>query len=276
VSDKVNPYSFNNDTYGSYSRDEAMIMDTYLLLGQTDKAFTLSQSISQALSNDYISTQTAAFGLMSMSKLAKKMGKGNIDAQWTLNGKKMSNINTPQAFWQTSLNPLSVLNVSVSNFGKSKIYARLTARTQPLDEIPLATTASFKLIVTYTDKNGNSLDIKSLKQGTEFSANVVVQNDPALSFTDLALVEIFPSGWEIYNERLMNADGNNAANYTYRDIRDDRVLTYFNLGAGQTKSFRVRLQAAYKGTYYLPSVSCQAMYEPREQAKTSGMWVVVN
>ena len=68
---------------------------------------------------------------------------------------------------------------------------------------------------------------------------------------------------------------NGAGKYNYRDIRDDRVLTYFNLGAGQTKTFKVRLQAAYRGMYYLPAVSCQAMYEPREQARTKGSWVNV-
>ena len=276
VNDRVSPYSFNNDTYGSCSRDEAMIMDTYLLLGQTDKAFALAQSVSQALSNDYISTQTASFGLMSMSKLAKKMGKGNINVGWTLNGKKMEAVNTPQPIWQTSIKPASAMAVNVSNYGKSKVYARFTARTQPLEEIPIPSTSSFKLIVTYTDKNGSAVNVKSLKQGAEFFANVVVQNDPALALTYLALVEIFPSGWEIFNERLMSSDSNSATNYSYRDIRDDRVLTYFNLDAGQTKSFRVRLQAAYRGTYYLPAISCQAMYEPREQARTSGMWVKVN
>jgi uncharacterized protein YfaS (alpha-2-macroglobulin family) len=89
-------------------------------------------------------------------------------------------------------------------------------------------------------------------------------------------VQIFPSGWEIFNERLVNGNGSSNENYNYRDIRDDRVLTYFNLSAGQTKSFSVRLQAAYRGTYYLPPVSCQAMYAPNEQARTTGGWVEVN
>ena len=80
----------------------------------------------------------------------------------------------------------------------------------------------------------------------------------------------------IYNERILGTDSiGSAGSYSYRDIRDDRVLTYFNLAAGQTKTFKVRLQAAYRGTYYLPAISCQAMYDPREQARTNGSWVIV-
>jgi uncharacterized protein YfaS (alpha-2-macroglobulin family) len=90
------------------------------------------------------------------------------------------------------------------------------------------------------------------------------------------MVQIFPSGWEIYNERILGTDSiGSIGSYNYRDIRDDRVLTYFNLAAGQTKTFKVRLQAAYRGKFYLPAVSLQAMYEPREQARTKGSWVTV-
>ena len=105
-------------------------------------------------------------------------------------------------------------------------------------------------------------------------ATVTVRNSIDESLSDLALVQIFPSGWEIFNERVVGA-GESSQSYNYRDIRDDRVLTYFNLAAGRTKTFRIRLQAAYRGSYFLPAVSCQAMYAPSEQARTRGMWVDV-
>ena len=111
-----------------------------------------------------------------------------------------------------------------------------------------------------------------MKQGTEFTAMVTVRNPVERPFTNLSLTQIFPSGWEIYNDRMTGAV---AETFDYRDIRDDRVLTYFNLGAGESATFRIRLQAAYRGRFYLPAVSCQAMYEPREQARTGGMWVEI-
>ena len=274
ASDDVNDYSFNNDTYGSAARDKAMIMQTHLLLGNIEKALQLAQDVSRALSSDYISTQTVAFGLTAMAQLAEKMGAGNINVDWTLNGKKMTAVNTPQAFHQVDLKTAPKQSIQVSNKGKGKVYARLTAFTQPLVDTLRATAGSLRLSVNYLDAAGKPIDVKSLKQGTEFTAVVTVQNSVEESFTDLALVQIFPSGWEIFNERLMGTQSS-TEKYNYRDIRDDRVLTYFNLGAGQSTTFRVRLQAAYRGNYYLPAVSCQAMYEPREQARTSGMWVEI-
>lgn len=274
--DKIDAYSFNNDTYGSSSRDEAMIMETYLLLGKTDKALALSESVAQSLSSGYVSTQTAAFGLIAMSKLGEKMGKGNINVDWTLNGKKMPVVSTPKAYSQTDVAPAKSLAATLSNKGEGKVYARLTVRMQPLVDTLSATEASFKIAVKYMDKSGKLIDVKSLKQGTEFLAVVTVDNPTTQSFTDLALTQVFASGWEIINERLMNTENTaSTAAYSYRDIRDDRVMTYFNLNAGQSKTFRVQLQAAYRGSYVLPATTCQAMYEPKEQARTKGMWVSV-
>ena len=278
IDDKVDEYNFNNDTYGSYARDEAMIMETYLLLDKTDKALELAQSVAKELSSDYISTQTAAYGLIAMSQLAEKMGNTNIEIDWTLNAKGISAVSTPQPLHQITIAPNEKIEISISNKGTGKIYAQLTGRTQPITDVEPAATieASFSLSVDYVDLAGKPLSVSSLKQGEEFTAVVTVKNSPAQTFTDLALVQIFPSGWEIYNERILDANSENGAEkYNYRDIRDDRVLTYFNLAAGQSKTFRVRLQAAYRGTYYLPAVSLQAMYKPSEQARTKGSWVKV-
>jgi len=272
LSDRVEEYRSDNDTYGSSARDQAMIMQTLLLLGNVEQAFQLAGELSRALSSDYLSTQTAAFGLAAMANLAGKLGSEVIDAEWTLNGQKMAPISTPQALHQTELKLAAEQSVRLVNRGKGKIYARLTAFTQPLEDTLRSVEGSLRLSVSYLDAAGKPLDVRSMKQGTEFTAMVTVRNPVERPFTNLSLTQIFPSGWEIYNDRLTGAV---AETFDYRDIRDDRVLTYFNLGAGESATFRIRLQAAYRGRFYLPAVSCQAMYEPREQARTGGMWVEI-
>ena len=62
---------------------------------------------------------------------------------------------------------------------------------------------------------------------------------------------------------------------TYRDFRDDRVYSYFDLNANQYKKYAVILNAAYKGTFYMPGVGCEAMYDKTINAYTKGQWVTV-
>ena len=61
----------------------------------------------------------------------------------------------------------------------------------------------------------------------------------------------------------------------YQDIRDDRTYSYFDLLPGETKRLVVVLHASYAGRFYLPAVSCQAMYDYSVRALQPGHWVEV-
>jgi uncharacterized protein YfaS (alpha-2-macroglobulin family) len=116
-----------------------------------------------------------------------------------------------------------------------------------------------------------------LEQGTEFYATVTVKN-PGLRglYENMALAQVFPSGWEINNLRLTDDEGTEKTDRgDYQDIRDDRVYTYFSLGAGRQRTFRVSLTASFSGTFYLPGVSCEAMYDHSVSAKEKGQVVEV-
>lgn len=95
-------------------------------------------------------------------------------------------------------------------------------------------------------------------------------------YQQLALTQVFPSGWEVRNNRMEGTESAVAASYfTYQDIRDDRVMTYFDLYRGNTVTFKVTLNAAYTGRYYLPGASCEAMYDHTVNARGQGRWVDV-
>jgi len=53
------------------------------------------------------------------------------------------------------------------------------------------------------------------------------------------------------------------------------VNTFFDLVAGQTKTFRVMLMATYPGRFYLPATRCEAMYDNSISARVPGRWVEV-
>jgi uncharacterized protein YfaS (alpha-2-macroglobulin family) len=107
---------------------------------------------------------------------------------------------------------------------------------------------------------------------------VKVINNTFRMVDNIALTQMVPSGWEIQNTRLFEAEyGIKESKYDYRDFRDDRVNTYFALEQGETKTFVLVLNAAYKGEYYQPSVWCEAMYTancysryPGNQVKVTG------
>jgi hypothetical protein len=94
--------------------------------------------------------------------------------------------------------------------------------------------------------------------------------------SNVALLNYIPSGWEIHNARM---DDNEASlknsSYTYQDIRDDKILTYFDIRGNETKTFKFRLNASYQGSYYLPGINAEAMYDNTCFTRKKGSWIKV-
>ena len=124
-----------------------------------------------------------------------------------------------------------------------------------------------RLVVTYTLPDGTAIDPSSLEQGTDFIVNAYVTNTSATTdYTNLALTQIFPSGWEIQVNRV---DG------FYQDFRDDRVYSYLYLGRNSTSVVKTRVTATYKGRFYRPATICEAMYDNTVGASVPGGWCEV-
>ena len=278
----VIPYSSMNLIYGSSDRDEAMILETLILMKRDRDALQQAKKVSQNLAQEnWFSTQSTAFALMAMGRLAEQLS-GTLDFTWSWNGKQQPAVKSAKAVFEKEIatSPKSG-TVSVKNKGKGALSVDLITRTQLLNDTLPAIADNIRLDVKYTDMAGSPISVEDIRQGTDFMSAVTLSNISGTSdYSNLALTHIIPSGWEIYNERMIvpeaSSSNSNEANtpessadkYTYKDIRDDRVLTYFDLRRGESKTFTVRLQATYAGNFILPAIQCEAMYDAVVQART--------
>ena len=278
----VIPYSSMNLIYGSSDRDEAMILETLILMKRDRDALQQAKKVSQNLAQEnWFSTQSTAFALMAMGRLAEQLS-GTLDFTWSWNGKQQPAVKSAKAVYEKEIatSPKSG-TVSVKNQGKGALSVDLITRTQLLNDTLPAIADNIRLDVKYTDMAGSPISVEDIRQGTDFMSAVTLSNISGTSdYSNLALTHIIPSGWEIYNERMIvpeasssnsneaNTPESSAGKYTYKDIRDDRVLTYFDLRRGESKTFTVRLQATYAGNFILPAIQCEAMYDAAVQART--------
>ena len=278
----VIPYSSMNLIYGSSDRDEAMILETLILMKRDRDALQQAKKVSQNLAQEnWFSTQSTAFALMAMGRLAEQLS-GTLDFTWNWNGKQQPAVKSAKAVFEKEIatSPKSG-TVSVKNQGKGALGVDIITRTQLLNDTLPAISDNLRMDIRYATLNGTPISAEEIKQGTDFTAVVSISNISGTSdYTNLALTHIIPSGWEIYNERMIvpevsssstneaNVPESSAGKYTYKDIRDDRVLTYFDLRRGESKTFTVRLQATYAGNFILPAIQCEAMYDAAVQART--------
>ena len=275
----VSPYSSMNQIYGSSDRDEAMILETLILMNRERDALQQAKVVSKNLSQEeWFSTQSTAFALMAMGRLAEKLS-GTLDFVWTWNDKQQPAVKSAKAVFEKEIatTPKSGM-IAVKNQGKGALSVDLITRTQLLNDTLPAISDNLRMDIRYANLNGTPISVNDIIQGTDFMAITSISNISGTSdYTNLALTHIIPSGWEIYNERMVapetesgaaDGSGKSVSKYNYLDIRDDRVLTYFNLRRGETKVFTVRLQATYAGNFILPAVQCEAMYDVNVQARS--------
>lgn len=277
---QIKPYQEMADSYGNDLRDKAIILETLVRLNEKGKAFELVRDISKSLSNQnyWMSTQTIAYCLKSIGQFVASEKRDGVNFSYTYNGKSINaSTQLPLVQVQLEIKGVQKNSISLTNSSKAGLFIRVINTGTPSRGNEEAQQSNLVVNTSFTDSKGNQLDVTKLEQGTEFYATVTVKN-PGLrgTYENMALAQVFPSGWEINNLRLTDDEGTEKTDRgDYQDIRDDRVYTYFSLGAGRQRTFRVSLTASFSGTFYLPGVSCEAMYDHSVSAKEKGQVVEV-
>ncbi len=277
----VSPYCELSYSYGSDLRDKAMIAEALCLLDMKTRAASLVKEISASLCTDeWYSTQSVSYSLLAIARFAGNGASNGIQASLRLNGGQPEVLESKKQILTRIIDPKPGKKgiLQVTNNGNSMLYARLVVSGIPVMGDTTAAANNLKISVAYKSMKGESIRPNMLEQGTSFMAEVTITN-PGIrgNYQQLALTQIFPGGWEIINARNSDLAMSNttASAFTYQDVRDDRVNTFFDLNQSQTKTFRVMIMAAYQGRFYLPAVSCEAMYDNSISARVPGRWVEV-
>ena len=269
---------YNYYTYGSADRNRAMALETMLITNHKnvkDVAKSIAKNLS---SNNWMSTQSTAYSLLAIGKMVVKNGGKAININYTNAGKTIA-IKTQSSMVQRVLKVKDGQNqITFKNKESNLVFARIiNAGKLPLGE-EISEKRGFSVSLIYKDLKGNKIAVNQLKQGQDFIAEIKVSNPKNETIKDIALTQIFPSGWEIVNTRFTDFGTTIKSEARYTDIKDDRVNFYFDLNEGkktETKTFTVLLNAAYLGNYYLPGVQVEAMYDNDYLVRTKGRWIAV-
>lgn len=174
-------------------------------------------------------------------------------------------------------------SLTVSLEGQGSAYAVYSVRGVPLGPPP---PASNGLVISrvWKDAHGKIIDLASdearLKQGDRVIVELTVQSERPLN--DIVLSDLLPGGLEVENARLQNAaqnseyDDNQESNPAalYVDQREDRMLLFFDRLDG-TATYSYSARAVSKGSFVLPPLAADAMYDPQINAVTGAGRLVV-
>ena len=266
-------------SYGSEIRDLAMVLETYELTDNAEKAIPVFNQIADKLkSSQWMSTQTTAYALYAISQFVENdSGKMDYEFQYTWNGESSGKMNSDLPVYATNLVLKKKNKLEVKNLSDKNLFVTLTGSGIPLPGDTVNINHRLKMKIRYFTMDGKPLDVRNVTHGTDFYAEVTVHNLPGNgNLENVALSQVFPSGWEIINTRMLDLGSSLKSDKSdFVDFRDDRVDVFFSLYNGETKRFVVLLNAAYQGKYYLPVTRCAPMYDNSISAASGGGWVIV-
>jgi len=267
------PYWYS---YGSSLRDKAILLETYAYLDQKELGFKTLRELASSLSEDrWYSTQTTAYCLMAISKYLGRNAASDLKAEVSYAGSS-NTWSSDLPLVRSSLNANDDNNsLSINNTSDGNLFVTVTTSGTPYPGEEPASSSGIAMTVNYYNQRGESVSVEDISQGETFEVSIRVTNQTPNRVKDVALSQIFPSGWEINNDRLNDTGSFTNSSFDYQDIRDDRIYTYFDMNRGEAKTFKVNLTATYGGEFYLPGAYIEAMYDASINAKDKGQWIKV-
>ncbi len=276
------PNSYSDNTFGSSMRDKAMILDAMVLIGiERETSLKMLKEIAETMkSGKQFNTQELAHNLVAYAHFAKSQAASQVNATCVKDGKSIEFSGDKSVVkGALEVGAKDAQKFTLKNNGKGVLFASLSVSGIPEGDAMKAYEKGISLEnVVYKDLDGDIIDPKNIQQGTDFYVQATVRNNTGLKLNEVAMTQVFPSGWEIQNDRL-SGDDQESVEYSYRDVRDDRVMTYFSLsssGSYSKKTFKVKLHASFVGKYFAPAIICESMYDSDVCARNNGFWTEVS
>ena len=249
-------------SFGSPLRDLAFLTYAEMLCGRDEQSIQNHiNDICDILNADrWLDTQSTAFALFVLGKYAEKVGATNaqVSATVKINGEERT-LNTNMGSVSCPMTPkIGANRLEFKNNSDQKLTAKVFTKASVAEYETEESGNFIQMRVNYLDKNGAYINPSALNKGTEFRVEIAVENPSDYLVTELALSYYLASGWEIINERLTGDDDYQGAKHL--DLRDDRAYFFFDLSPKSKITFRLKLNATYEGSFMLPAVHCEDMY----------------
>ncbi|HSW59398.1 MAG TPA: hypothetical protein VLJ60_01300, partial [bacterium] len=284
-------YNEFSSSFGSGLRDKALIMNCAISLNKTKIVDDLFDYLAEHLAtDDWYSTQTTGYMLLSIGKHLKNVESENAKNLVLKGTVKLSDGSTETFDLQSGKFSKKLVEfgkqITVS-IDKSSTVSRAYISVE-WDGIPLkpeqCISERLNISARFLDDDGYPIKTEKIKQGTSFWLHLSASPGNGIyhSIHELALQFMLPSGWEIENTRLSNEQmpewmrSMKLEREKYLDIRDDRVIWFFDMeNYHSTYEFVTKINAVTPGKFTLPPIVFEAMYDNRYKACTEPKTVFV-
>ncbi|MBA2661600.1 MAG: hypothetical protein H0U74_04855 [Bradymonadaceae bacterium] len=262
-------------TYYSDRRRRAVILNVFFdLFGNHPGGEALAEAIAKDLSSDrpsrWYTTQEIIWSVTGLGKWYRDSLNSSGKAALVANGRTLEPVETKgrtEMNWAlTRASEYDQLHLDVTA-QEGRLY--LMTSSEGVRDKPNARYGGTGLTITreYLNADGTPLGPKQ-KLGDLAYVRIQLTNTSPTALTNVALVDRLPAGWEIENPRLGRDTLPNWARNKklwasdHLNMRDDRLETFGGLKQRETVELIYAARATLAGTFHVPSVEAEGMYDP--------------
>lgn len=279
--ERVNDWSYYSDL-----RRRAFMLSIYADIFGSEGADPLARLVADGLSGDRPSrsftTQELAWGTSGLGKVISS-GSRDFDATLLAGGREVprdswgkGSPSDPLIWSLVRASEVPDLSLRVGKRGSGKLYAVVQSEGVRDDAMWTFGGDGLSVSRSYTSLDGSKVNLDDVQVGDLILARVTLKNTTSSRVQNLALVDRVPAGFEIENPRLGRSGGSDQVDRDrvwsadHLSVRDDRVEVFGALNRGQEVEVVYTVRAVTAGSFTLPPVEVEAMYDPSIWARAPG------
>jgi uncharacterized repeat protein (TIGR01451 family) len=288
VEDRSNGWSFYSDR-----RARGFMLSTFFdLFGNDAAGEALAQRVAGDLgghASSYYNTQELVWGVTGLGKWVRPIvakgavAGGTVTADGVTIAPRPGRPQAKDRTWtiaRASEYRSLTLDVPASAAGTWLVVSSEGVR--PSGEYPVGG-KGLAVSRTYRTLDGTEVDLSkgTLRLGDLLFVEVTVENTSTAWIQNVALVDRLPAGLEIENPRLGRSsmaswiDPASLWATDFMNMRDDRITAFGSLQPKTPRKLVYTVRAVTSGTFALPPVELEAMYDPALWARAKGGTAVV-
>lgn len=278
----------NGWSFWSALRSRGMMLEVYeeLFPGGAEGSLAADKIAAKLQGNSrYFTTQELSWCVSSLGKRVNNMASSFGTPTLIVDGKKMdasfgATSSGGFTFEVSGASGYSSITVDIPSIKGGSLFAVINIEgIKPGVDFEYGN-KGIRVDRKYFNADGDAVSIKNISFGALVYVELSLKNLTGAKIQNIALVDRFPAGFEIENPRLNRLhtgnwfEENKIWDIDYMNLRDDRIELFGHVkGNAEVKMYYV-LRNVTAGSFTLPPVKAEAMYDPAIWSQKAGYGVV--
>ncbi|MBR9975198.1 MAG: alpha-2-macroglobulin family protein, partial [Bacteroidetes bacterium] len=259
------PQRESGGSFDSELRANAIMLNVLLEVDPASKQIPdMLRWIASRADNMY-STQETAFVMLALGKAARRTASSELSVAVMVDGKKRASYDGKSV--TVTEKELGAGAVSLKASGKGEVFYFWSAEGIRKHGDVREEDSGMRVRRSWYDyRTRQRVSPQDLRQGQLVVCSIELSGE-GRSVDNVVITDIIPAGCEIENTRLRASTAvdwpvGNPLDVEYMDVRDDRLILFTSLDGGATREFVYLMRVVNEGSFILPPLAAEAMYDP--------------